>query len=84
MVKLLGVDCSFNCFDVGGIIAADMEPGALRRRLDDIYLHQRERPGLILSAVHERVAELGGDTAHVGRDLFSFEHLASLAAECPS
>jgi hypothetical protein len=33
MVKLLGVDCSFNCFDVGGIIAADMEPGALRRRL---------------------------------------------------
>ena len=61
-----------------------MEPGALRRRLDDIYLHRRER-GSILSAVHEtRVAELGRDTAHVGGDLFSFEHLASPAAECPS
>ena len=56
MVKLLGVDCSFNCFDVGGVIAADMEPGALRRRLDDIYLHRRERPGSILSAVHEHVS----------------------------
>ena len=56
MGKLLGVDCSFNCFDVGGIIAADMEPGALRRRLDDIYLHRRERPGLILSAVHEHAS----------------------------
>ena len=32
-----------------------MEPGALRRRLDDIYLHRRER-GSILSAVHEHVS----------------------------
>ena len=86
MVKLLGVDCSLNCFDVGGVIAADMEPGALRRRLDDIYLHRRERPGWFdtVSCPWTRVAELGRDAAYVGRDLFSFEHLASPAAECPS
>ena len=36
-------------------LAVDMEPGALRRRLDDIYLHRRER-GSILSAVHEHVS----------------------------
>ena len=36
-------------------LAADMEPGALRRPLDDIYLHRRKR-GSILSAVHEHVS----------------------------
>ena len=85
MLKLLGVDCSFNCFDVGGVIAADMEPGALRRRLDDIYLHRRER-GLILLAVHEHVSPNLAETQPMsaGRDLFSFEQLAPPAAECPS
>ena len=91
MGKLLGVDCSFNCFDVGGIIAADMEPGALRRRLDDIYLHRRERPGLILSAVHEHASPNLAETQPMSVEIcFRLsiwplqQLLASPAAECPS
>ena len=36
-------------------LAVDMKPGALRRRLDDIYLHRSER-GSTASAVHEQMS----------------------------
>ena len=68
-VKLSGVDCSFNCFDVGGV---GCWHGTWRLASSGWHLSP------------SNVAELGRDTAHVGGDLFSLEHLASPAPECPS
>ena len=83
IVKLLGVDCSFNCFDVGRVSCWH---GTWRLASSSgWHLSPSKRARFnTVSCPWTRVAELGRDAAHVGGDLLSFEHLASPAAECPS
>ena len=52
-------------------LAVDMEPGALHRRLDEIYRHRRER-GSILSAVHEHVSPNLAETQPMSVEIFVF------------
>ena len=83
IVKLLGVDCSFNCFDVGRVSCWH---GTWRLASSSgWHLSPSKRARFnTVSCPWTRVAELGRDAAHVGGDLLSFEHLAAPAAECPS